>query len=385
MRADFVSPPAAPERRLGLRLLTALALVGAVWISAAEAQTQAPAQAAKEAPATLAPAEGWLPVDAGKLLTRIGFGSCLDQKFPQPIWKSVIAERPELFLMTGDNVYGDIKSADLRELREAYELQARQPEFAEARAAFPMLPAWDDHDYGLNDGGATFVHREASERLFRSFWRLEDGQPGRGVSYSRMIGPEGRRVQVLVLDTRSFRSELRRKGDQFPYWGRYEPDHTAGKTMLGEAQWRWLAAELRKPAEIRIVVSSVQVLAEGHGFERWGNLPRERQRLIDLIGETGANGVVIVSGDRHSSAMYKIDGPLKYPLYEVTSSSLNRSYGPSKDERLPPLISGIYHPENFGMILIDWDKGTLKLQLKGMDGVVVTSQVVAFKDLGLGG
>ena len=53
---------------------------------------------------------------------------------------------------------------------------------------------------------------------------------------------------------------------------RYVPDDDPGKTMLGEVQWAWLADRLREPAELRLIVSSIQVVAEAHGWERWGNL-----------------------------------------------------------------------------------------------------------------
>jgi hypothetical protein len=54
-------------------------------------------------------------------LTRIAFGSCADQREPQPIWDAVLAYRPELFLFAGDNVYGDVPNApDLKALQAAY-------------------------------------------------------------------------------------------------------------------------------------------------------------------------------------------------------------------------------------------------------------------------
>ena len=58
--------------------------------------------------------------------------------------------------------------------------------------------------------------------------------------------------------------------------------------MLGAAQWAWLRAQLLQPAELRLIVSSVQVLAEGHGWEGWDNLPLERTKLLGLIDETAA-------------------------------------------------------------------------------------------------
>ena len=81
-----------------------------------------------------------------------------------------------------------------------------------------------------------------------------------------------------------------------------------------------------QPADLRLIVSSIQFLAEGHGWERWGNLPRERRRLIDLIAATRANGVVFLSGDRHLSALYEETTGVPYRLVEITSSSLNQPY-----------------------------------------------------------
>ena len=42
-----------------------------------------------------------------KPLSRILFGSCARQNNPQPIWDAIVAEKPDVFLMIGDNIYGD--------------------------------------------------------------------------------------------------------------------------------------------------------------------------------------------------------------------------------------------------------------------------------------
>ena len=113
-------------------------------------------------------------------------------------------------------------------------------------------------------------------------------------------------MQVILLDTRWFRSALKPSDDRGkPGKERYLPDADPAKTMLGEAQWRWLEEQLRQPAELRLLVSSIQVVAEGHGWERWGNFPLERQRLYRLIADTRAQGVVFLSGDRHVGALYR--------------------------------------------------------------------------------
>lgn len=330
------------------------------------------------------PATPWIKLEPQARLARIGFGSCLSQRHPQPIWQAIRADKLDLFLMVGDNVYGDVKSPDVAELAEAYQAQLAHPEFSQARRSLPMLGIWDDHDYGLNDGASAFAHRFGAARLFREFWAL-DGGPGQedGVYYGRIFGPPGQRVQIIMLDTRSQRSPFRPKSASFPYWGKYEPDGDPAKTMLGARQWAWLGAELAKPAEIRLVVSSVQVLAEGHGFERWGNLPRERERLIQLIKSSGARGVVLLSGDRHMGALYNRSLGAGRILPEITSSSLNRSYGPSQDGQTPELLTAPYHPENYGVIEIDWGGRTLRLSLKGLDGKTVETLALKFADVGL--
>ena len=312
-------------------------------------------------------------------LTRIAFGSCSHQQKPQPIWDTVLAYRPELFIFTGDNVYGDVTSDAMTELREAYAAAAKVAGIAALRAKVPVLATWDDHDYGQNDGGADFAHREQAKRLFLDFWEIAGDDPRTrrpGVYHAETLGPPGERVQIILLDTRSFRSALR-PTDQRDALGKedYLPDPDPAKTMLGEAQWAWLAEQLRKPAELRLLVSSVQVLAEKHGFERWGNLPLERQRLLDLIAATGAGGVVLVSGDRHIGALYRLGENVPYDLYEITASGLNMAYARNRD--IGPLRLGeVYGQDNFGTIDVDWRKGEVTLAVRDMEGLAVRSATI---------
>ena len=308
---------------------------------------------------------------AEPLITRIAFGSCLDQKLPQPIWNAVESAKPDLFLFLGDNVYGDVSSSDMTELKAAYRRFGETGQLERLRARSRVLATWDDHDYGRDDAGADFPWRRAAQSLFLDFWKVppDDPRHGRdGIYHSEIHGPPGRRIQILMLDTRFFRSPLKRTGQRRP---KYLPDHDSpGKTMLGAAQWKWLAAELRKPAELRLVVSSIQVTADGHAWERWGNLPFERARLYRLVLETGAAGVVFLSGDRHLGGLYSETRDVPYPLYEATSSSLNRPWRNAR-ENDPRQIGAVYGPENFGMVEIDWKSRRVTLALHGIDGKIV--------------
>jgi alkaline phosphatase D len=252
---------------------------------------------------------GGLSAQARRPLTRIAFGSCAEQADSQPIWDAILAYKPELFIFAGDNVYGDFNTADAGPLRKAYTTADAIAGYNKLRDSVSHLAIWDDHDYGLNDGGGDFPYKAVSKDLFLDFWKVPPSDVRRtreGIYDSRIIGPPGMRVQIILLDVRWFRSPLKLTDQRgAPGKERYLPDPDPAKTMLGTTQWTWLADELRKPAELRLLVSSIQVLAEGHGWERWGNFPRERQRLYDLVRDSGVNGVIFLSGDRHVGAIYR--------------------------------------------------------------------------------
>lgn len=374
--------PVAPASRLrALVWLIAVAMLGlGLWLSAGALTRPSPRAVLAQ------PQTPWLTLAPGLQLDRIAFGSCLDQSRAQPIWKPILEARPQLFVMTGDNVYGDSKGAALTEMEAAYAAQSVQPELAAARARLPFLATWDDHDYGFNDAAGDYPWKAGTRELFARFWQIDRRElPKQGIYRARIVGPPGRRVQIILLDTRTFRSRFAERTAEerraSPAGGRYQPSPDPLATMLGPEQWAWLEAELRKPAEIRLVVSSIQLLAEGHGWERWGHLPSERTRFFNLLGRTAARGVLVLSGDRHRAAIYKRSEGLAYPLHDITSSALNRSLAgaePDDAGRLAPMIS----EDNFGLISIDWVARRLRVSLNPLSGREAAQVTIAFTELG---
>jgi alkaline phosphatase D len=135
---------------------------------------------------------------------------------------------------------------------------------------------------------------------------------------------------------------------------------------------------------VRLIVSSIQVVAEGHGWERWGNLPRERQRLYDLIRATAASGVILLSGDRHIGGLYRKTTDVPYPLVEITSSGLNQVF-PGNREAGPNRLGAVYGAPNFGTIDVDWWERTVTLSLRSDNGEPVRRQVVHLDELRVSG
>lgn len=303
-----------------------------------------------------------------------------------PALRAAAAAKPDLFVYLGDNVYADAVSgeADLPELRQAYRDLAANPDFAAIREAAPIMPAWDDHDYGWNDAGGGFFGKEFAETLFENFWEAPaDARSHPGTYYSTINGPVGARVQIIMLDTRFFRSPLKTSEGPGGRGRNYLADNDPASTILGEAQWKWLDEQLAKPAELRFIMSSIQILPREHRFEKWSNFPPERARLSQLLKTRNAKGVVLVSGDRHVAGLYKDPDFGPAAVFEMTASALNRSLRATSDETDSLVLGTLYAPNNFGLIDIDWNRRNLVLAIHDEKGEVQRSQNVSFAELGL--
>jgi alkaline phosphatase D len=317
------------------------------------------------------------PAGEEKPLSRLAFGSCLGQDLPQPIWSRVLAARPDAFVFLGDNVYSDTE--DPKNLRAAYAKLAAQPGFQKLKKTTPILATWDDHDYGTNDSGGDFPAKQMSKEIFLDFFGAPADSPRRkrsGVYDSRTFGPPGKRVQVILLDTRYNRSPLTWKegGKDAQEHGSYVPNPDPSATLLGDEQWAWLEETLREPAQVRIIGSSIQVANDESSGEKWSNFPLERKRLFDLLWANRITGAIFISGDRHFAELSMMDGEIGYPVYDLTSSSLNWAeqrwrYLESNRHRIGMVSRG----DNFGLIEIDWDRPDplIRLKIEDVDGDLV--------------
>jgi alkaline phosphatase D len=306
----------------------------------------------------LLPLSGHLTVgDDMRAETRILFGSCLDAEKPHPILSRIIDMNPDLFIFLGDNIYADTVQPE--KMKKKYRTLSSSLLFQRLRVTCPVLAVWDDHDYGANDAGKEYPMKQASREIFLDFWEIPLDASRRknpGIYDMVLVGSSRRSVQIILLDTRFFRTSLIRGRAPTPAHGPYLPDSRIDASLLGEEQWDWLEKQLELPARIRIIVSSIQVLAEHHGWESWANFPEEQERLFRLIKKTGAEGLLFISGDRHFSELTSRNLENLYPLFDLTSSGLNRTF-PAKVPNDNRYREGKYYlQENFGMIAIDWSR-----------------------------
>ena len=264
-------------------------------------------------------------------IQRIAFGSCAKHWQHQPIWESIADQDPDLFLFLGDAIYSDTDGKTAwavteKQLQGEWNRLADKPEYQRFRSQVPIMATWDNHDYGTHNGGAEFELKETSKRIFLDFFAepVDSARRKRAGLYdAKVFGAAGNRVQVILLDTRTFRgpfkSDSRDKEQRAKIGkvGKYIPHDDPSVPFLGEQQWQWLESELRKPADLRLVCSSTQVIPNTKGMDEWGCYPHARKRLFELIDQTKASGVILLSGNVHFAEISRTDTPA-YPLLEFT-------------------------------------------------------------------
>ena len=301
-----------------------------------------------------------------RALSRIAFGSCAHQDKDQPIWSDIMASQPELFVFLGDNIYGDSENPEV--LAAKYAKLAAKPGFSSLRQQIEVIATWDDHDYGRNDAGRDYPSKEASRKLLLDFFGEPASSERRtrpdGIYTSYLYGESGQKVQVILLDLRWNRSAITRIQDPQRQQDRaaedrgpYDVSLSAEAELLGERQWAWLEQQLQVEADVRIIGSSIQLLAEFTGWETWANFPKERQRFIELLERYQTEPIVIISGDVHWAEFSRIDETANgWPLLELTSSGITEEWPQISPNR--HRVGEAFAVANFGLIEIDWSSRT---------------------------
>lgn len=317
---------------------------------------------------------------------KILFGSCLHQDEPQPIWQAMNQEQADLFILLGDNVYGDTEN--MTELKAKYAKQWATSGMQTMLANTPTIGIWDDHDFGENDAGAEYPQKEASRQIMLDFFKVPTNSLRRtrpdGIYTSHMLTQANLKVQIILPDLRWNRSPLESVG-KIKYvltkapnnLGPYSPSTDKSATMLGDTQWQWLEQQLQQPADIRILATSLQLLPEFTGWESWANFPHERQRFLDLLDQYKIDNLVIVSGDTHWSELSQITRKNGQSLWEMTTSGLTEEWknvSPNKHR-----VGDSYAKENYGVI--ELTEKQLTMSIKDVAGNKVSEQRIFLKNL----
>jgi len=284
-------------------------------------------------------------------------GSCLyvnDAEFDRPgkpyggdyeLLDALAADKADFMLWLGDNVY--LREPDwLTEegIRRRYSHTRGFDKLQKLLASRHHYAIWDDHDYGPNDSDRSFRLKDQSLRVFKDYWPAP--QYGIGETPGAFSRFEWADVEFFLLDDRTYRT----------------PNNTSeveGKTILGEAQLKWLEdALVNSIATFKVVACGNQVLNPMAPFEGFARVPHEQKRVMDIVTRNRIAGVVFLSGDRHLSELIKVTPEEGYALYDFTCSPLSSGARPVTDTdpeannpaRVPgTLVSG---QRNYGKVAV---------------------------------
>lgn len=310
-------------------------------------------------------------------ISKIAFGSCSSENKEQPILNAVAAKQNDMFVYLGDNIYGDTQ--DMNVLLTKYGKLSCKKEFQNLLQSCKVIATWDDHDYGVNDGGVEYAKKEESKNIFLSFWNepaVSERRNHTGIYTSYYYGDSAHRVQIILMDLRTFRTHLITDAND-----NYIPNTDSSATMLGVEQWNWMKNELLKPAQIRIIGSSTQFARSLDGYEAWENFPLEQQKMFQTIRDANANGVVFISGDVHLAELSKRTEQNLYPVYDLTSSGITQLEG--VDIPNTNRIGNVVLDYNTGAIEIDWQLTDPEIFFKvyGVNGEELFTQSIHLSEL----
>ncbi|QSS97182.1 alkaline phosphatase D family protein [Psychroflexus sp. ALD_RP9] len=311
---------------------------------------------------------------------KLAFGSCNNQVLDQSYWQIIQQQQPDAFVWGGDNIYADTKNMD--SLKAMYQFQKQNPFYKDFLESinYAVYATWDDHDYGLNDGGKDWKYKYESQQAFLDFINVTDENRRQqdGIYHAQNINIGSYDLKLYLLDTRFFRDSLKASSNPNK---RYESWQKANGSILGNAQWQWLEKELESSdADFNIIVSSIQFLSHEHGFETWGNFPHEVESLKTLLVKHQVKNTILLSGDRHISEFSKIevDG-LNYDLYDFTSSGLTHAYTGFTSEPNQNRVGKVVSQTSFGTLNFDFKNNSVLMQMKSTKtGETLQEQLIQF-------
>lgn len=269
-----------------------------------------------------------------------GAGYCRHVEDGYPIFRAMARRAPDLFLFVGDTIYADQRCGGARhvpppatsrdpldELRAKHRYNRADPALQSFFRTTSVYAIWDDHEVRNNFGPDDPLMPDG-RRAFQEYFPVggPPEEPGRLYRAVRW----GRHVEIFILDTRQYRS-LNSAPD-----GR-------DKTMLGEAQRRWLLESMAaSDATWKLVVTSVPLgmFTGGRFADSWSSanvlgysrgpgtgFAHERDRILGELRARGVWNVVFLSGDVHHAELLRHHPARGQVVHEFIAGPLSARQG----------------------------------------------------------
>ncbi|MGJ4752954.1 alkaline phosphatase D family protein [Leptospira kmetyi] len=268
------------------------------------------------------------------------------------IYNSILSKKPDFMLWLGDNIYLRETDWDSRTgFFHRYKHQRGIAELAPLFASVHHYAIWDDHDFGPNDGDASFWMKDTAEEMFKLHWgNLQYAKEG---IYGSFTWGDS---QFFLLDDRTFRTANHNKV-------------VGPRQILGEKQFQWLVNSLAfSKATFKFVAIGGQFLNPNAVFENYATYPEERNKILSAIRDLKIKNLFFLTGDRHHTELNLLKEEGAEPIYDFTVSPLTSGYYSPITEKNPLRVEGtLVDKRNFGMVSVGGKRGERKLVLQIFD------------------
>lgn len=349
-----------------------------------------------------------------------GLNVCRDLREGYPIFRTIDGAALSFFIGLGDMIYADMactergfygnaqipgtvaEATTVREYWAHWKYNRADAGFQRLLASTGYYGVWDDHevcnDFSPNDAW----HRYApyvigadllplGRRALLDYNPIYEDAAGEHPLYGAYRW--GRHLELIVLDTRSHRSDdVANDSDEAP------------KTLLGEAQRKWFERTvLESDATWKVVVSSVPIsIPTGRGaiardgwanFDGQGGSERELARLLRSFRDRGVRRLVWLTTDVHFAtglAYTPFPETPEFRVYEFSAGPLGAMLLPNqaKDETFHPERLFFFGPSsgpksfdeakqymNWGKVTVS-RRGSLTVSIQGGLGAEVARATI---------
>lgn len=269
------------------------------------------------------------------------------------VFDAIAAKDPDVMLWLGDNVY--LREPDWGSwsgFLHRYTHTRSTTEMQRLLRSTSHAAIWDDHDFGPNDGDASFVGAKMAREAFDIFWpNPTNGVPGVEGTTSMFSYYD---ADIFLMDDRTFRVPGENK--------------TSEPAMLGSEQVEWLIRALKySDASFKLVAVGSQVLNPAAVYENMSTIPKERDELLRRIEEEGIKGVVFLTGDRHFTELSTLQLKDGRTIYDLTTSPITSGpYAPKETNGLR--VEGtLVDQRNFGTLEFSGAKGARTMLIRVFD------------------
>lgn len=247
-------------------------------------------------------------------------------------YEHMAAEELDLVLFLGDYIYEQAgipgrtrmhagkELVSLDEYRQRYAQYKSDAQLQRAHARFPWLTTWDDHevsnnyanDIGQFDKGPTAATAARRAAGYQAWWEHMPVRVPRAAAFHDLSVYQrtawGRMADVHMLDARQYRTD-QACGDgnkAIPCGDWNDP----ARTMLGEAQERWLFDGLKgSTARWQLLGNPVMLMPPDIQpkdgtivyMDSWSGYPVARDRLLRALADHAPGRSVVVTGDIHAN------------------------------------------------------------------------------------